>query len=101
MSLGFPNPLRYAKAIELCVALLAVLYVAFKKYSRDLVILFEAIGVSISAIGFFVGVITKFSESSIWIFVACGIAAVLCGFLAIYFGVADWTRRRRSRSHGK
>lgn len=101
VSVSFPNPLRYAKAVTLCVALLLVLYVAFKKYSHDWVILFEAIGVSIFAIGFIVGVTTGFAESSIWIFVVCGIAAVLCGFLAVCFGVASWTRRRRSGSHGK
>jgi membrane protein DedA with SNARE-associated domain len=98
---GFPNPLRYAEAIELCLALLAVLYVAFKRYSHDRVILCEAIGVGIALIGVFVGVITRLSESSIWIIAVCGIAAALCGFCALYFAVANWAHRRRLRSHGK
>jgi len=101
VSLSFPNPLRYAKAVMLCVALLSVLYVSFKKYSNDRVILCEAIGVSLFAIGFVVAVMTGFSESYIWIFAVCGIAAVLCGFFAVCFGVANWARRRRLRSHGK
>lgn len=101
VGLSFPNPLRYAKAVTLCAALLSMLYVAFKKYSYDRVILFEAIGVSIVAVGFAVCVMTGFAESSIWILAVCGIAAVFCGFLAVCVGVANWTRRRRLRSHGK
>jgi len=92
---------RYRRLILLCAAIVGALYVSFKKYSNDRVILCEAIGVSIFLIGIFVWAISGFSESSIWIFVASGVAAVLCGFLAIYFSVANWIHRRRVRSQGK
>ncbi len=88
---------RYRRLILLCAAIVGALYVSFKKYSHDRVILCEAIGVSIFLIGILVWGISGFSESSVWIFAASGVAAVLCGFLAIYFGVANWMHRKRVR----
>ena len=92
---------RYRRLILLCVAIVGALYVSFKKYSNDRVILCEAIGVSIFLIGIFVWAISGFSESFVWIFAASGVAAVFCGFLAVYFSVANWIHRRRVRSQGK
>ena len=92
---------RYRRLIVLCAAIIGALYVSFKKYSNDRVILCEAIGVSIFLIGIFVWAISGFSERLVWIFAVCGVAAVLCGFLAVYFGVANWMHRRRVRSQGK
>ena len=86
---------RYRRLILLCAAVIVALYVSFKKYSNDRVILCEAIGVSIFLIGTFVSAISGFSESSVWVIAVCGLAAVFCGLLAIYFGLIQWLHRKK------
>lgn len=85
------------RVLELFAAVAFAIYLAFKKYSHDRIILCEAIGVSIFAIGIFVCAISGFPESSVWIFVVSGVAAVFCGLLAIYFGLTQWLRQRKPR----
>ncbi|MGH9727730.1 MAG: hypothetical protein ACRD33_01510 [Candidatus Acidiferrales bacterium] len=89
---------RSRRLILLCGAVVGALYVSFKKYSNDRVILCEAIGVSIFMVGISAWAISGFSDSSLWIFVVSGIAAVFLGLLAVYFGVVQWLRRKKQRS---
>jgi hypothetical protein len=98
---SFHDALLYRRAIALLVTIVIALYISFKRYSHDRVLLCEAIGVSIFVVGIILWAIFGFSESSVWIAIASGLAAVFCGLLAVYFGVANWVRRRKLRSQGK
>ena len=88
---------RYRRLIFVCAVLIGALYAAFKKYSGDRVILWEAIGVSVFLIGIVVWGVFGFSEPTTWVFAAFGVAAVFCGLLAMYFALAQWVRRRSRR----